>query len=171
MNAEQKKGPAPDRRFPWGRIVDVHVVGTYALIEYMSSKPGNAEPGWKSERRFSGYLHKPESTRADARGWMDIGQSFPSMEAGLAGVIAYAFDGCNSQAARYFMKMIAPDVPMPAVAPARVVRGGYETRVSLREIDKALAELTAQGQGTTLDLPAAILHALRRAVVDAGGAQ
>ena len=107
MNDRAKLGPAPDRRFPWGDIVDVHVVGPYALLEYDSSKPGNAEPDWKSERLFSGYLHRPDSPRADARGWMDMGQSFHSLEAGLVGCIAYAAEGPNAQAAHYFMKMIA----------------------------------------------------------------
>jgi len=41
---------------------------------------------------------------------------------------------------------------------------GFEHTVSLDEVNKALAELTAQGQGTTMDRPAAILHALRRAI-------
>ena len=41
---------------------------------------------------------------------------------------------------------------------------GFEHTVSLAEVDKALAELHSMGIGTTLDRPAAILHALRRAV-------
>lgn len=163
MTADQKKGPSPGRRFPWGTIVDVHVVGTYALIEYDSSRPSNADDDWQSERRFSGYVHNPESRRADARGWMDIGQSFSSFDAGLVGLVAYVHEGPNSQAARYFMKMIADE---PVVQVQRV--DGFETTVSPVEVDKALAQLTAQGQGTTLDLPAAILHSLRSAQRRAG---
>lgn len=114
--AIDKRGPAPRPRFPWGAIIDVHVIGRYALIEYDSAKPGNARPDWTSERLFSGYLHNPESKRADSRGWMDIGSSFHSLEAGLVGCIAYASEGPNGQAARYFMKMIAAD-PAPAEKP------------------------------------------------------
>lgn len=112
MTDDQKKGPLP-KGFPWGRIVDVHVVGTYALIEYQSKRPGNAEPDWKSQRMFSGYLHKPESKRADVRGWMDIGQSFHSLEAGLVGCIAWAAG--HGDAVRYFMKMIAAAPEKPTV--------------------------------------------------------
>lgn len=110
MTSDQKKGPKP-QRFPWGLIVDVHVVGPYALLEYDSSKPGNAEPGWKSERMFSGYVHEPENKRADARGWRDIGQSFHSLDAALVGCIAYRAEGPNAQAASYFMRMIRPWLP------------------------------------------------------------
>lgn len=58
-----------------------------------------------------------------------------------------------------------------AEPPRRALRGGYETRVSVSEIDKALAELKEQGQGTMLDRPAAILHGLRRAASEANGAE
>lgn len=157
MTADQKKGPKPDR-FPWGRILDVHVIGRYAMIEYQSARPGNAQRGWKSERMFSGYLHQPESKRADSRGWMDIGQSFHSMDAALVGLVAYAAEGGNSQAARFFMKMIAPDAE-----PQAPQEDTFVNSISAEEVDKALAELTEMGVGTTLDRPAAILHRLRGA--------
>lgn len=165
MTAEQRKGPLP-KGFPWGRIQDVHVVGTYALIEYKSTRPGNAEPGWTSELMFAAYVHRPSSKRSDTRGWTDIGQSFHSLEAGLVGCIAWAAG--HGGAVHYFMKMIAPEAPLlqADVATGKVTKVREQRLedalgVSSAELQKAINELRDQGQGTALDLPAAILLRLR----------
>lgn len=100
-------GPVVPVNWWLGFVVAVHVIGRYALVEYDSSKPGNAEKDWTSERLFSAFVADPASKRADANGWSYIGHSFHSLEAGLVGVIAYVADGANSQAGHFFMKMIA----------------------------------------------------------------
>lgn len=43
-------------------------------------------------------------------------------------------------------------------------RPPFESTIAKSEVDRAIAELTEMGVGTSLDLPAAILHRLRAAI-------
>lgn len=109
ITTRHERGPVTSACDWLGTVLAVHRIGPYALVEYQSSRPGNAEPGWQSERRFSGFVIDPSSKRKDANGWTNTSRSSASLEAGIVDCIAYAADGCNTQASRFFMKMIAEE--------------------------------------------------------------
>lgn len=75
--------------FTWGRVLQIHEVGPYAIVEY----DDEAHPG---SLHFHIYV--------DGR---DTSHSAPSLDAALAAAIAYRREGANSRAAMYFMRMLA----------------------------------------------------------------
>jgi hypothetical protein len=90
---------APDgKRFPWGPIDAVHVMGPYAIVEYRNDASGNtfqrevwAEHG---QTRFHPYI--------DGR---DTSCSYRSLDSALVGAVAYRREGPNGRAAFYFDRM------------------------------------------------------------------
>jgi hypothetical protein len=74
-------------RFVWGRIVKVHTVGEYQIIEYVDRH--------SNKNRFSGYIN-----------YDDLCRSYESLDAALAGVIAIKYEGLNGKADRYFMTVL-----------------------------------------------------------------
>lgn len=106
LTARQRRGPVQSQVEWLGVPLAVHVLGPYAVIEYQSSRPGNAPPDWKTERRFSGFVIEPGSKRTDANGWTSTSRSSATLESAIVDCIAYAAEGCNAQATRYFMRMI-----------------------------------------------------------------
>lgn len=84
-------------RFPWGPIVATHQLGDYQFIEHLDRVFVNScgTEQFKDTTSFSCY-HKGRS--------LSMGAS--TLEGAIVSAIAYVRDGCNSQAARYFMRMI-----------------------------------------------------------------
>lgn len=86
------------RHFTWGEVVAVHDIGPYSLVEF---HPHVFEDGRGTDKvdydatEFHGYVNGES-----------ISQSFGSLDAAMAGVIAYRNDGPNSRAGTYFIKMI-----------------------------------------------------------------
>lgn len=78
------------RTFVWGKIEDVHTVGDYQIIEYTS----------KSDKRRSFHVYL---------NFRDTNVSYSSLDEALAGAIAYKYEGPNSRAAMYFVRMLDMD--------------------------------------------------------------
>lgn len=85
--------------YVWGNVVNVHKIGDYAVIEYVVRNGDNTgeirfHPALWTDK-YKGHFH-----------WQDTNRSYGTLEGAIVGVIAYKFDGLNSQAAGYFAKMI-----------------------------------------------------------------
>jgi len=78
----------------WGRVTNVWKIGDYGILEYIDDEGKEIE-----SIRYHPFI-------VEKNGWKDTNNSYLTMEEALVGVIAYRFDGLNSQAAGYFAKMI-----------------------------------------------------------------
>lgn len=85
-------------KYTWGKLVKIHEIGEYKVVEYFSYKYENNHrtDGYEETASFHPYIND-----------QDTNNSYESLDAALVGVIAYKQDGPNSQAARFFMKMIS----------------------------------------------------------------
>lgn len=83
-----------------GPIIGQHSIGEYQFVEFLHRNASNEDPPRKVTDRheFSCYI-----------GEKSIGRSAESLDEGLVTAIAYKRDGCNSQAARFFMRMTNPE--------------------------------------------------------------
>lgn len=72
--------------FTWGSLIEIHHIGDYHVVEFLEKD--NA-PG------FFPYVNGEHFSR-----------SFPTMDEALSAAIGFKYEGHNSQAAHYFMKMI-----------------------------------------------------------------
>lgn len=79
--------------FNWGRVVDVHVVGEYQIVEYIDRNERDRTD--KGETSFHGYID-----------WLDEHNSFFSLDEALVGLIARKYEGSNSHAGEYFFRML-----------------------------------------------------------------
>lgn len=73
--------------FVWGKILKVHTIGEYQIIEYINRLD--------NERKFAGYID-----------YDDVCRSYSSLDAALAGVIAIKYEGLNGKADSYFMTIL-----------------------------------------------------------------
>jgi len=78
-------------KFTWGRIIYIHEIGSYSIAEYEEIM------NRKSTGKILYHIW------VDGR---DDSESCESLEAALATAIAHKFDGPNSQAGRFFARMI-----------------------------------------------------------------
>ena len=74
------------KEFPWGTIINTHIIGEYQVIEYIDEE---------NRTFFHPYIN-----------YKDISHAYDTLEQALIGVIAYKYEGANSHAAGYFCKMI-----------------------------------------------------------------
>lgn len=87
--------------FTWGLFIQIYKVGEYVIVEYF---PHEFKDGFStgnidySKKHYSCYINGK-----------DICMSEDSLDSALATCIAYKYDGRNSRAASYFMKMIKPE--------------------------------------------------------------
>lgn len=85
----------PEEIFLWGKIIQIHILGKYELIE---CHPWISRSKYDKEKvNFHGYI--------DGK---DVSMYWNSLEEAIVGLIAYNRDGSNSQAAHFFMKMTEP---------------------------------------------------------------
>jgi hypothetical protein len=84
----------PSKPFLWGAIIQVHTVGPYAIIEYLEKVPVNRDD---KTRRVMFHI---EVEGKDAH------RSYETLDAALAGAIAYRHEGPNGRAAEYFLRGI-----------------------------------------------------------------
>lgn len=89
------------KNFVWGRIVAVHEVGEYQIVEYVRNQHGNES----DDEYASDLAQHPTSFHPYIKG-DDTSRSYRSLDEALVGVVAYRHDGLNSQAAHYFGRMI-----------------------------------------------------------------
>ena len=83
-------------RFTWGRVVAIHDIGEYRIIEFLN-------------RKVDGCTVTKELTDEHLFFVEGSSQSCHSLDGALAAAIACKHEGLNSQAARYFMKMISAE--------------------------------------------------------------
>lgn len=93
------RGAQPN--FTWGKVVAIHEVGEYQIVEYVPNQSSNVSDADYAER----LAKHPTSFHPYIKG-DDTSRSYHSLDEALVGVIAYRHDGLNSQAAGYFGKMI-----------------------------------------------------------------
>lgn len=70
----------------WGKIIKTHIIGEYQIIEYINND---------NEKCFNPYIN-----------YNNTSHSYDSLETAITGAIAYKYDGSNSQANKFFWKMI-----------------------------------------------------------------
>ena len=90
------KGPLTEYEktlFPWGRVVAIHEIGDYRIIEHL-------EP-IVDGHRVTNRMSRRHGFHVDG-----TAHGYPTLDAAIIGAIAYKYDGCNSQAAAFFLKMI-----------------------------------------------------------------
>jgi hypothetical protein len=80
-----------EKSFSWGKVIKVHVIGEYQIIEY--------ETKINKDINFHPYIN-----------FCDIGHSYYTLDEALIGVIAYKYDGANSQAFYYVTRMLGSDI-------------------------------------------------------------
>lgn len=82
--------------YVWGKVKAVHVIGDYQIVEYHPRNCGRGNRGIDYETtHFHPYID-----------WIDTNRSYTTLEEAMVGMVAYRFDGNNSQAAMYFSRMI-----------------------------------------------------------------
>ncbi|KKN65875.1 hypothetical protein LCGC14_0476920 [marine sediment metagenome] len=84
--------------FTWGEAIKIHSIGEYHIVEhYPHEFVGNCSTGRinYSEKEYSCYTNGNS-----------ISRSTMSLDSALVKCIAYKYEGSNSQAAHFFMKMI-----------------------------------------------------------------
>ena len=85
--------------WPWGQIVKFFDVGEYTIVAYYKWRANEnglvltGEPA--EELSFHGYVDEKNTYH-----------SFPTLDACLAYCIAFKYEGINSRAAIYFMRMV-----------------------------------------------------------------
>ena len=87
-------------KFVWGEVVKHHEVGPYHIVEYHPRKVVGStvtkQIDW-DKVEFHLYI---ENGVAEVK---DACESFESLDAALAGGIAYRAEGCNHRGDRYFI--------------------------------------------------------------------
>jgi len=88
------------KKFPWGPVVDVHEIAEYSIVEYRPQiyKNGTGTREYHEYTHFHPYINGKDTCHC-----------YESLDSALIGSVAYKHDGINSQAARYFCKMIGLD--------------------------------------------------------------
>jgi hypothetical protein len=81
------------QEFVWGEIINTYIIGEYVIFEFIESYTLKNEG--KEVRHFHAYIN-----------YKDISISYNSLDYCLIGTIAYKYDGANSQAAKFFERMI-----------------------------------------------------------------
>lgn len=73
--------------FTWGRVIDIHCIGEYQIIEYESKTA--------PKHLWHTYIN-----------YTDTNSSYMSLDSALIGCIGQKYEGKNGKAAMYFEKMI-----------------------------------------------------------------
>ena len=87
--------------YTWGEVLEVFTVGNYGIVKYI-----------KNDDRGETYYHPfingeiADRNLRDNNDWHDTCHSYLTLESCLAGAMAYKYDGINSQAGEFFIKMI-----------------------------------------------------------------
>ena len=86
--------------FTWGGVIAFHDVGPYTIVEYypwvvegVAVRTGTPD---YDRRSYHGYICGKSTSR-----------SWPTLDAALAGLVAYRQEGPNSRAATYFIRMLS----------------------------------------------------------------
>jgi len=86
------------QHYVWGPIVSVHTIGEYDIVEHhpaiFKDSCGTGKYDY-TKSQFHPYINGD-----------DTSYGYDTLESAIVGAIARKYDGCNSQAAYYFCKMI-----------------------------------------------------------------
>lgn len=87
--------------FPWGPIDKVHVIGSYQIVQYRVDASNMTGLRAGQDHGLTRYhvIVDGHSTST----------SYETLDAALAGAIAYRHEGPNGRAATYFIRMIGAD--------------------------------------------------------------
>jgi len=88
--------------FVWGEVIKIHEIGDYAIVEAYGDEFKNYSSMGKID-----YTHKDYHSYV---GGEDCGHIFRDLDSALAFCIAYKYEGINTRAAGYFIKMIKREV-------------------------------------------------------------
>lgn len=77
--------------FVWGKVIAIHTVGEYQIVEYVDKHHEDGENGIS----FHGAID-----------WADAHVSFNSLDEALVGLVARKYEGDNSCAGEYFFRML-----------------------------------------------------------------
>ncbi len=92
---------APDGTpFTQGRVLAMHVLGEYTLVEYEPRRAAGEKRGRTPGRRFLIYVDGVNTNHVS-----------DSLDRALAEAIAYKHEGANSRAAGYFLRSIGAEPP------------------------------------------------------------
>jgi len=85
--------------FTWGDVIQIHEVGDYSIVEChpWEVEGSNVVVGRPVIKQLSFHVYVSSENTCS---------SFESLDAALAGCIAYKHEGVNHRADTYFMKMI-----------------------------------------------------------------
>ena len=81
------------QEFPWGEIIKVYNIGEYVIFEYINGY--DLEREGKTVIAFHAYMN-----------YRNLSYSYNSLDSCLIGTIARKYDGANSQAAKFFERMV-----------------------------------------------------------------
>ena len=87
--------------FTWGEVVAIHVVGPYAIVEYHP---------WKCSESRMVLTGQPDPDAIEFGTYVDgrnCQHSYGTLDAALAGCIAYRIEGPNHAADAYFIRSLA----------------------------------------------------------------
>ena len=76
-----------EKEFSWGKVIKTHIIENYQIIENINKD--------NNEKNYHTYLN-----------YIDTNKSYKSLEKAIVGGIVYNYDGMNSQADKFFWKMI-----------------------------------------------------------------
>ena len=76
-----------EEEFSWGRVVKIHCIGEYQIVEYVDRRDHTT--------RYHGYIN-----------YTDASNSYSSLDAALVGCVGCKHEGRGGRAAMYFEKMI-----------------------------------------------------------------
>lgn len=80
-----------------GKVVEIHELCDYGIVEYLPFVSiSDKSKGFSDEPMFATYI-KGKS----------LGHSYDTLEAAITGAIACRYDGANTQAGSFFIRMIA----------------------------------------------------------------
>lgn len=86
--------------FTWGSIVRLYTVGPYDIVEYHP---------WKRSLRGTVFTGEGDADKTEFHVYVDgksTSHGFGTLDAALAGAIAYRIEGPNHAADRYFIRSI-----------------------------------------------------------------
>ena len=82
--------------FSWGEVIKVHTVGEYLIFEFIDGY--ELKEHGKKEISFHAFIN-----------YQNVSRSYNSLDSCLVGTLAYKYDGANSQADKFFSRMVKMD--------------------------------------------------------------
>lgn len=109
--AEHRQGYQGPLMFTWGKVIAVHSIGNYSIVEFAPRRASNvAKDDFDPSPQFHPFIKSPTTGQME-----DTNRSYSSLDGALVGAIAYRTEwhntgnanvGANSKASIYFGRMI-----------------------------------------------------------------